>query len=151
MERNYLKGNIYHGLRWQEREWVFSPFCISTFFYALRGSGYFLNHGINEKLMSNFIVQRLQVITNQSHRSTLASLRMGQPDIMCLLGTCNVKYLAPPLCTTEMSLSSRRVKVESNQAFRPNFVFTGNTEAKGTSSIPSQRHKTAKPGIWDIV
>lgn len=89
------------------------------------------------------------MITNRSHKLILASLRMGQPDSMGLLGACDVKYLAPPLSTTEMS--NRKGKAESTQAFRPNFVFTGNTEDKGTSSIPSQRHKTDESGIWDIV
>lgn len=60
-----------------------------------------------------------------------------------------MKYLAPPLSTPERS--NRKLKPESNQDFRPNFVFTGNTEDNGTSSVPSQRHKTDKSGIEDVV
>ena len=70
---------------------------------------------------------------------------MEQPDIMSLLGICDVQDVAPP-----RKCSYPRVKVgpELNQAFRPNFVFTENAEDKG--KVKCHPKGTEKSGITGL-
>lgn len=71
---------------------------------------------------------------------------MGHPDIMCLLGTCDVKDLAPPL-----KCSYPREKSNLNRIKPLELTSCSQEMQRIKEQVKCHPKDTEKSGIWDIL